>query len=47
MDIFKRLEINIPFSDALQQISSYARLMKEFLTKKRKYIEDCRGSREL
>jgi len=47
MDIFKRLEINIPFLDALQQMSSYATLMKDLLTKKRKYIEDCRGSKEL
>ncbi|XP_027905680.1 uncharacterized protein LOC114165219 [Vigna unguiculata] len=40
LDIFKRLEINIPFSEALQQMPSYARFMKELLTKKRKYIEE-------
>ncbi|XP_052728499.1 uncharacterized protein LOC128195297 [Vigna angularis] len=40
MEIFKKLEINIPFSEALQQMSSYAKFLKEFLTKKRKYIEE-------
>ncbi|XP_047171480.1 uncharacterized protein LOC124839638 [Vigna umbellata] len=40
MEIFKKWEINIPFSEALQQMSSYAKFLKEFLTKKRKYIEE-------
>ncbi|XP_027922770.1 uncharacterized protein LOC114180667 [Vigna unguiculata] len=40
MDIFKKLEISIPFSEALQQMPSYARFMKDLLTKKRKYIEE-------
>jgi len=35
-DIFKQLEIKIPFSEALQQIPSYAKFMKEFLGKKKK-----------
>jgi len=39
MDIFKKMEINIPFSKALQQMPSYAKLLKELFTKKRKYIE--------
>ncbi|XP_027927803.1 uncharacterized protein LOC114184687 [Vigna unguiculata] len=39
-DIFKQFEIKIPFSEALQQISSYAKFMKEFLGKKKKYIEE-------
>jgi len=34
-DIFKQLEIKIPFSEALQQIPSYAKFMKEFLGKKK------------
>jgi len=40
MDIFKKLEINIPFFEALQQIPSYAKFMKKFLNKKNKYIEE-------
>ncbi|XP_014511686.1 uncharacterized protein LOC106770386 [Vigna radiata var. radiata] len=39
MDIFKKLEITIPFSEALQQIPSYAKFLKELLMKKRKYID--------
>ncbi|XP_052726164.1 uncharacterized protein LOC128194650 [Vigna angularis] len=39
MEIFKKLEITIPFSEALQQMPSYAKFLKELLTKKRKYIE--------
>ncbi|XP_047179846.1 uncharacterized protein LOC124846608 [Vigna umbellata] len=38
MEIFKKLEMNIPFSEALQQMPSYAKFLKELLTKKRKYI---------
>ncbi|XP_052735516.1 uncharacterized protein LOC128197502 [Vigna angularis] len=37
--MFKKLEITIPFSEALQQMPSYAKLLKELLTKKRKYFE--------
>ncbi|XP_047165398.1 uncharacterized protein LOC124834688 [Vigna umbellata] len=40
MALFKKLEITIPFSEALQQMLSYARFMKDLLTKKRKYIEE-------
>ncbi|XP_014503149.1 uncharacterized protein LOC106763476 [Vigna radiata var. radiata] len=40
MEIFKKLEINIPFSEALQQMPSYAKFLKELLSKKRKYIEE-------
>ena len=36
MDILKRLQINIPFTEALEQMLTYARFMKELLTKKRK-----------
>ncbi|XP_020238435.1 uncharacterized protein LOC109817567 [Cajanus cajan] len=39
-DIIKRLQINIPFTEALEQMPSYARFMKEHLTKKRKLSED-------
>ncbi|XP_020235537.1 uncharacterized protein LOC109815279 [Cajanus cajan] len=40
LDIIKRLQINIPFAEALEQMPSYARFMKELLTKKRKLHED-------
>ena len=36
LDVFKKLQINIPFAEALQQMSSYAKFMKELLTKKRR-----------
>ncbi|XP_047172154.1 uncharacterized protein LOC124840182 [Vigna umbellata] len=40
MEIFKKLEINIPFSEVSQQMPTYAKFLKEILTKKRKYIEE-------
>jgi hypothetical protein len=40
LDIFKRLQINIPFSEALEQMPTYAKFMKEILTKKRRYNDD-------
>jgi len=40
MDIFKRLQINIPFLDAMEQMPTYAKFMKELLTKKRKFFEE-------
>ena len=36
MDIFKKLHINIPFSEALEQMSRYVKFMKDILFKKRK-----------
>ena len=36
MDILKRLQINIPFTEALEQMPTYVRFMKELFTKKRK-----------
>ncbi|XP_027165399.1 uncharacterized protein LOC113765424 [Coffea eugenioides] len=38
--IFKQLHINIPFADAILQIPSYAKFLKEIMTRKRK-LEDC------
>ncbi|MCI07595.1 hypothetical protein A2U01_0028664, partial [Trifolium medium] len=40
MDIFKKLQINLPFSEALEQMPTYAKFMKEILTKKRKINEE-------
>ena len=37
MDILKRLQINIPLTQALEQMPTYAKFMKELLTKKRKF----------
>src|SRR3954465_2754732 len=39
LDIFRQLQINIPFSEALEQMPKYAKFMKDVLTKKRSYIE--------
>ncbi|GAU13378.1 hypothetical protein TSUD_175310 [Trifolium subterraneum] len=40
LDIFNRLQINIPFSEALEQMPTYAKFMKEILTKKRKFTDE-------
>ena len=40
LDVFKKLHINIPFAEALEKMSSYARFMKDLLSKKRKLQED-------
>ncbi|XP_020961238.1 uncharacterized protein LOC110263790 [Arachis ipaensis] len=34
LDVFKSLQVNIPFLEALQQMPTYIKCMKEFLTKK-------------
>ncbi|XP_062119231.1 uncharacterized protein LOC133832979 [Humulus lupulus] len=39
LEVFKRLHINIPFAEALEQMPSYVKFMKDILSKKRK-IED-------
>ena len=38
--MFKNIEINIPFSEALTQMPHYAKFMKDILNKKRKIIEE-------
>ncbi|KAJ4724584.1 DNA-directed DNA polymerase [Melia azedarach] len=40
LDVFKKLHINIPFVDALEQIPSYVKFMKEILSNKRKLEEN-------
>ncbi|WP_217833143.1 hypothetical protein, partial [Picosynechococcus sp. PCC 7002] len=37
LDIFKKLEINLPFAEALEQMPKYAKFMKEVLSKKKRY----------
>ena len=36
MEVFNKLHINIPFSDALEQMPSYVKFMKDILSKKRR-----------
>ena len=36
LNVFKKLEINIPFANALAQLSNYARFMKEIMSNKKK-----------
>ena len=38
LDILKKLEITIPFGEALQQMPLYSKFLKDMLTKKSKYI---------
>ena len=38
--MFKKIEINIPFLEALTQMPQYAKFMKGILSKKRKIIEE-------
>ena len=40
LNIFKRLEITIPFGEALQQMSLYSKFLKDLLAKKGKYINN-------
>ncbi|WVZ24189.1 hypothetical protein V8G54_002733 [Vigna mungo] len=40
LNVFKKLHINIPFAEALEQMPSYAKFMKDLLSKKRKLQED-------
>ncbi|KAK8925800.1 hypothetical protein KSP39_PZI018378 [Platanthera zijinensis] len=37
VEIFKKLQINIPFAEALEQMPSYVKFMKDILSKKRKF----------
>ncbi|XP_073291028.1 uncharacterized protein [Primulina huaijiensis] len=39
LDIFKKVHINIPFADALEQMPNYAKFIKDVLSKKRKLQE--------
>ena len=40
LDMFKKIEINIPFSEVIKQMPTYAKFLKEILNKKRKIAED-------
>ena len=38
--MFKKIEINIPFLEALTQMPHYAKFMKDLLSKNRKFTEE-------
>ncbi|XP_027345399.1 uncharacterized protein LOC113857563 [Abrus precatorius] len=40
LDIMKKLQINILFTEAMEQMPTYARFMKDLLTKKRRILEE-------
>ena len=40
LEIFKKIEINIPFVEAINQMSNYAKFLKEILSKKKKIAEE-------
>ena len=40
LDIFKKIEINIPFAEVINQMPIYAKFLKEMLSKKRKIAEE-------
>ena len=40
LNMFKKIEINIPFSEALNQMPHYAKFMKDILSKKRKIAKE-------
>ena len=39
MDVFKKLHINIPFADALEQMPSYVKFMKDIFSQKRRLAD--------
>ena len=39
LNMFKKIEVNIPFAEALAQMRHYAKFMKDILSKKRKLDE--------
>ena len=40
LNMFKKIEINIPFIEALAQMPHYVKFMKDILSKKRKFDEE-------
>ena len=39
LDVFKNIEINLPFAKALIQMPNYAKFLKDILNKKRKFAK--------
>ena len=40
LDIFKKIEINIPFAEVINQMPIYVKFLKEMLSKERKIDEE-------
>ena len=40
LEIFKKIEINIPFVEAINQMPNYAKFLKEILSKEKKIVEE-------
>ena len=40
LEIFKKIEINIPFADAISQMPNYAKFLKDILSKKKKIADE-------
>ena len=40
LEIFKKIEINIPFAEAITQMPNYAKFMKDILSKRKKIAEE-------
>ena len=40
LEIFKKIEINIPFADAITQMPNYAKFLKGILSKKKKIVDE-------
>ena len=40
MDMSKKIEINIPFAEALAQMPNYAKFLKDIMSKKRRFTEE-------
>ena len=40
LDMFKKIEINIPFAKALAQMPNFAKFLKDILCKKRRFAEE-------
>ena len=38
--MFKKIEVNIPFSEALTQMPHYSKFMKDILSRKREIVEE-------
>ena len=40
LEVFKNIEINFPFAEALIQLPNYVKFLKDILSKKRKFVEE-------
>ena len=40
LDMFKKIEINIPFFEALAQMLNYTKFLKDILSKKMRFVEE-------